>query len=229
MDQHEYMRKITYRASKHRKPFVDSPQDDMHFFHFEEGHFKDGLIIYVNRNGNFFRMMRPKTDSPWRIVKTWSGVFDGQDWMNLSFRRDCPIDLARMASIGPQGRNCFEGLSLFPRELYTRGRLAAYRNKMFSARYYSQADNWTISCPVTDEISPHFPGQIWASKEASEWCSERFTSERYASKNKIKLPDNIHKLSLPEQAEAARLAKLKAADTEEQIKKLKQEEAWGLF
>lgn len=171
-EQTAYHDMIVDRSERARLPNVVSLADDTHVFHFEDQKdWRDGLLLFVNRNGNHFRLWRSRPGEKWKHLKTWNGLFDHQRWMGTALKDENPERLIALCGAGPQGMNNFEELTLFPKNVIQRRKLC-FRDKIVPVRFVSP-DAFRLQWEDGTE-STIFTGKPWASREASAWCREMY-------------------------------------------------------
>jgi hypothetical protein len=167
----EAMKEIADHVAAFGRPEVVSIDDDTHIFHFErDSDWEDGNILFVNRNGHHFRLLR-QTDGQWLFCKTWSGMFEHEEWMiEANLRRSDPRALIRLCGIGPQGqKQSFETLCLLPKDA-TQFRRVVWRNEILEIRFEKDLAGFTVKTSGARGASGRFTGKPWESKEAATWC-----------------------------------------------------------
>lgn len=171
-EQTAYHDMILDRAERGQLPNVVSLADHTHVFHFEDlKDWRDGLLLFVNRNGHHFRLSRSGRGTKWGALKTWSDLFGHQDWMKSSLRDENPERLIGLHGIGPQGKNNFEELTLFPKNVIQRRKLC-FRDKVIPVRFINP-DSFILQWEDGVQ-SLTFRGKPWACREASAWCLEMY-------------------------------------------------------
>ena len=208
--QPEYQAKIAAHVAAYFQPEVVSIAEDAHIFHFErDGRWQDAAILFVNRNGHHFRVVRD-ANGLCTFVKHWEGKPDfwhWEDWAETGLKRKDPEDLIRLCGVGPQGRGASrETLSLLPKGT-TQRRKAVWRGTILDVRFDMDNDRFTLFAPTQGNISGTFPGAPWSSPQAADWCKTNLSAGFVPTASK---PD------------------VKAADANMMLE-LEGSDAWGMF
>lgn len=161
------------------RPEVVSTSDDTHIFHFDrDGYWEDSSLLFVNRNGNHFRLIE-QPNGDFLFAKTWTGMFDTKPWqIEADFRRPDPEKLMNLCGIGPQGFHGpqFESLCLLPKEATTGRRKVVWRHRMVELSFDIKANSFTLIHPTTGARET-FTGKVWESREAAETCKLWFAED----------------------------------------------------
>jgi len=193
--QDQYKARIAAHVAAYFQPEVVSIADDAHIFHFErDERWQDANILFVNRNGHQFRVVR-ESSGFYTFVKHWEGKPDfwhWEDWQETGLKRKNPEELIRLCGVGPQGRNASrELLTLLPKGT-TQRRKAAWRGTILDIRF-DQADNkFTLFAPTAGNKSATFSGAPWQSHEAADWCKANLSDSFVptAMKPEVKAKDD---------------------------------------
>lgn len=178
---------IAAYVERFAKPKVATIADDIHIFHFEQdGYWQDSPICLVNRNGNHFRIIR-QGDGDWLFARTWSGLFECKDWeIGANLRRPDPLNLIQLAGSGPQSNkpDAFESLCLLPKGSTTGRRKTVWRGTVMDASFDQRGGTfmlWPGGNP-----SPAFPGKLWESREAVDWCRTTLVDQATVEEVKVR-------------------------------------------
>lgn len=188
-------------------PTVTSLDSETHIFHFntdpEDWAMSDPGLIYVNRNGNYFRLMQDAESPKWLFVRGWGDdKLDGYlGWQPLPSMNG--VDAARiiqMASVG--GRTGGEELTFLPKAVTNSNkRCMVWRGNILRLHADMQAGTFKLGTEQGD-LSPSFSGKPWASVPARLWCRENLADTMAHIAVKTTMPNQAAQRA--QEAEAAR-------------------------
>jgi len=188
-EQVNYQSKIDVHVAAYGKPEVVSLAEDTHVFHFELQDWREAEILFVNKNGHHFRLIKQE-GGKWLFAKTWNGIFNTQDWMvEARLMHTDPEALIKLCGVGPQGNDGTETLCLLPKGT-TKRRKAVWRATILDVRFDVDNDRFTIYVDPT--VSATFSGKLWKSSEAARWCLANLapTHTPIANKPEVKAQDD---------------------------------------
>lgn len=187
----KYKAHIDAHVAAFGKPEVVSLADDTHVFHFErDGDLDNAQILFVNKNGNQFRLIRQESGL-WEFFKFWEGkpnYWHHEKWHKTGLTRRGSSEIIQLAGVGPQGSNPNESLVLLPKGT-TRRRKAVWRGSILDVRFDVDNDRFTIS--TNPNTSATFSGKLWLSQEAAAWCRQNVgaTLVSTAAQSEVKQKD----------------------------------------
>lgn len=174
MDTQTVLASINDYVASFATPAALTLAEDIHLFHFSRsGDWEDEAVLFVNRNGHHFRLLRTG-DGRWMYAKTWQSLIDYDDWMiQASLIRQDPLELIKLCSVGPaQGKS--EALSLLPREATEGRRKAVWRAHIMAISFDRATDTFTLQHPYDASLRGTFRNKPWESRDAAKWCEQEF-------------------------------------------------------
>lgn len=169
MDNEERLRLIADHVRLYGEPHVVTLNEMSHgpnchvFMHGNASDIDDLGVIFINKNGNFFRAIK-QWNGRWLLVKTWNGIFESQGWMQTSLERNDPMELIKLAT----GKSGPTRLALLPREACAGPRRAVFGEHIIRAHMMQARDSFNLV--LRDGTENTFNGKLWESAEAVAWC-----------------------------------------------------------
>lgn len=172
----EDIRAVEQFIAHNGKPMQVSLSDRTHLFYFHRSDWRASPLVFVNKNGNYCRLIR-EADGNWFCADTWNSLFDYQPWMRkITVRSPDPDRILAMVSPGPaHGKS--ETPCLFPKECFTAwGRKACFRWGVVDVKFKFNEGTFSIGYTDHNGASQYrsFQGKPWESREAGSWLMADF-------------------------------------------------------